>query len=147
MAEILTARCLCGGLRCEITTPSAASAHCHCTYCRRAHGAAFVTWLVVPEAQFRIAAGEELLQWYQSSEPSRRGFCATCGTTMLFASKLNPGEMHVAQALIEGDADRDPEIHCFPEQRMDWVKLDEGLPSVTAENELLLHYKKVPAAE
>ena len=65
---------------------------------------------------------------------------------MLFASKLNPGEMHVAQALIEGNADHEPELHCFPEQRVDWVKFDDSLPSVTADSEALAHYKKVPPA-
>ena len=36
--------CLCGSVRFSASLPSKWVAHCHCTYCRRAHGAPFVTW-------------------------------------------------------------------------------------------------------
>ena len=52
--------CLCGAVRFEITLPSKWCAHCHCSMCRRAHGAGVVTWFGVPEDRFRITAGEEL---------------------------------------------------------------------------------------
>lgn len=37
-------RCACGRVRFVARFPSRFNAHCHCESCRRAHGAAFVTW-------------------------------------------------------------------------------------------------------
>ena len=48
--------CLCGGVRFELTPPSRFCAHCLCQNCRRAHGAAFVTWAGFPDGQWRILA-------------------------------------------------------------------------------------------
>ena len=35
--------CLCGDVRFTVDWPSKWIAHCHCSMCRRAHGAAYVT--------------------------------------------------------------------------------------------------------
>ncbi|MGH8286041.1 MAG: GFA family protein, partial [Steroidobacteraceae bacterium] len=35
--------CLCGGVRFEIDGPVGRASHCHCSMCRKAHGAAFGT--------------------------------------------------------------------------------------------------------
>ena len=43
-----TGRCHCGGVRFVARFPSRFVAHCHCESCRRAHGAAFVTWAGFP---------------------------------------------------------------------------------------------------
>lgn len=43
-------RCLCGALQFSVRFPTKWVAHCHCTMCRRAHGAAFVTWFEVNDA-------------------------------------------------------------------------------------------------
>ena len=147
MPETIHMRCLCGAVRCEITPPTKGAAHCHCAYCRRAHGAAFVTWVIVPAEQFRIAAGRELLRWYDSSEQSRRAFCCTCGSSMLFESKLCPGEVHVARALIDGEVDQEPAFHCFVESRVSWARLDDDLTELSADSPVLAHYKKVRPAE
>ena len=50
--------CLCGEVAFEVTPPAKFCIHCHCTMCRRANGAAFVTWVVMPEARVRMVAGE-----------------------------------------------------------------------------------------
>ena len=39
------AQCLCGDISPQATLPSKWVAHCHCSLCRRAHGAALVTWV------------------------------------------------------------------------------------------------------
>ena len=38
-------RCLCGEVRFAIGAPTLFFAHCHCRWCREAHGAAFVSWV------------------------------------------------------------------------------------------------------
>ena len=45
--------CLCGAVRFSLELPSKWCAHCHCSMCRRAHGAGYVTW---GQVQAAIAA-------------------------------------------------------------------------------------------
>lgn len=121
----MTGGCLCGAVRFEIDPPSLFCAHCHCEWCRRAHGAAFVTWLGAAEARFRVTGD---VRWYRSSPQSERGFCPTCGTTMLFRSTAAPGEVHVARACVADPVDREPGSHVFDDARVPWITLGDALP-------------------
>jgi uncharacterized glyoxalase superfamily protein PhnB len=142
----MRATCLCGGVECELLPPIQAYGHCHCEYCRKAHGAAFVTWVVLRSEQVRVREGEHLLVWYRSSNASRRAFCGVCGSSMLFRSELCPGETHVARALIDGEIDAPPEAHCFPEQRVKWVALADELPQLSSDSAALAKYRAVAPA-
>ena len=79
MTELTLIRggCLCGAVTFEVTPPTKWCAHCHCTMCRRAHGAAVVTWFGAPSQNFRLVSGAEL-KWHRSSAGARRGFCGRC---------------------------------------------------------------------
>lgn len=135
--------CLCGAVRFFATGPSLFCGHCHCRFCRQAHGAAFVTWVGFPQAAVSITAENDALHWYASSHESRRGSCARCGSMVFFESTVTPGETHVARACIPGAIDRRPEFHTFIDQKVDWVTLDDGLPALTSEDPLLAGFKNV----
>lgn len=143
---VLTGGCLCGAVRYEAGPPTLFFAHCHCGYCRRAHGAAFVTWVGVAESRFRVTSGEDRLRWHASSPQSRRGFCTNCGTTLFFASTLCPGEVHVTRASCDGPLDREPELHCFWDQRVDWAVVGDPLPRYDSLHQGLAKYRAVPPA-
>jgi len=125
---MVTGECLCGAVRFEVTLPSKWVAHCHCSMCRRAHGAAFVTWLGVPREQFRIVAGDDVLVRYRSSAPATRSFCGRCGSPLLFESERWPTEVHIARASIAGAIDREPAAHVFYSDRADWLAHHDELP-------------------
>ena len=57
--------CLCGGVRYEIHGKLSGVLNCHCSMCRKAHGAAFRTRAAVRVADFRWLSGEELLTHYE----------------------------------------------------------------------------------
>lgn len=124
----VTGSCLCGAVRFRASLPSKWVAHCHCTYCRRAHGAAFVTWAGFAASQFALAPRSQPPRWYESSPGARRASCPTCGTPMFFESTRWPGEVHVARALIDGPLDREPSAHVFYETHVPWVSVDDALP-------------------
>jgi hypothetical protein len=113
--------CLCGQVRFAITPPTKWCAHCHCTMCRRAHGAAFVTWIGVPEQQFEFIAGRDAVQWFASSPEARRGHCRHCGSPLFFRSARWPGEIHVVRANVPGEIDRRPDQHVHTDTRVDWL--------------------------
>ena len=136
-------QCLCGAVRFAITPPSLFCVHCHCRFCRAAHGAGFVTWVGAHEDRFAYLAGKDLVHWYQSSPQSRRGFCSVCGTTMFYVSTLSPGEVHVARALISGDIDRAPQAHVFFDHRPPWIECADDLPKIDSSSPRLEKYKAV----
>ena len=75
---MLRGSCLRGGVRYEISGPLRGVLNCHCSMCRKAHGAAFRTRASVKAADFRWVQGEELITYYESSPGNHRGFCRVC---------------------------------------------------------------------
>jgi hypothetical protein len=136
-------QCQCGVIRFKITPPTLFCAHCHCRYCRQAHGAAFVTWVGVGEGQLDLEQGEQQLTWFASSRQSRRGFCSCCGSTLFFESTLAPGEIHIARASIDGDIDRNPQVHAFCDHQVDWFTISDGLPRLDSSSDSLVKYRQV----
>ena len=113
--------CLCGSVRFRIRFPTLWSAHCHCTLCRRAHGAGFVTWVGAHEDRFELLT-DRTLRWYGSSPDAERGFCTRCGSTLLFRSLQWPGEIHVTVANVNDPLDREPDKHVFTNTRVHWIR-------------------------
>ncbi len=124
---VLSGGCLCGAVRFEVTPPTKWCAHCHCSLCRRAHGAAFVTWFGVERPQFAVTSGDGQIAWYQSSATARRGFCARCGSTLFFEGERWPTEIHIALAHMDGPIDRAPTAHVFYDSHVSWFEPGDGL--------------------
>ena len=124
---IVRGGCLCGAVRFEITPPTKWCAHCHCSLCRRAHGAAFVTWFGVERSQFTLLSDAAIVSWYRSTSPARRGFCPHCGSTLFFESDRWPGEIHIALAHMEGAIDREPAVHVFYDSHVSWFEVGDDL--------------------
>ena len=114
-------RCHCGRVRFVATFPSRFCAHCHCESCRRAHGAAFVTWVGFPSAQVRVIEGAADLATHESSPQTYRRFCRHCGTKLFFESARWPGETHVVLAAFDEPVDRAPSVHAFYAEHAGWL--------------------------
>ena len=127
--DVIPGACACGAVRFEIERPTNWCAHCHCGMCRRAHGAPYVTWVSVAEAQLRLTAGDAEIGRRESSPGASRWFCRACGSPFLFRSTRWPGEVHIARALLPDDEDLPVQVHGFTADRAPWVALpDDGLP-------------------
>ncbi len=135
-AERVSGGCLCGAVRFEIEFPTITCGHCHCSMCRRAHGAGFVTWIIAERQRWRMLAGEERLVRYRSSDHGTRSFCGTCGSTLFFESTSRPDQVDVVLASVEGKIDRDPELHVYFDDRAEWVHVADGLPRLGGETGL-----------
>lgn len=124
----LAGRCLCGDVRFELRLPSRFACHCHCENCRRAHGAAFVTWAGFPSAQLRFTSGADQLRDYLTDTQATRSFCARCGSTLFYRSPRWPEEVHVAVASLEGELDRAPAGHVYADRAPSWCPISDELP-------------------
>lgn len=121
MSGAARGRCHCGAVRFVARFPSRFNAHCHCESCRRAHGAAFVTWVGFPSAQVEIEQGASLLKAHESSPGTQRSFCTHCGTKLFFSSQRWPGETHVTLAAFDEPVDREPSGHAFANEHVAWL--------------------------
>jgi len=127
---IVTGSCLCGEVAFEVTLPTSVCAHCHCSQCRRAHGAAFVTWFTLPRSQWRMTAGSDQLRRYRSSEHATRSFCGRCGSSLFFETERDPDRVDIVLANLHADLDRPPQLHIHVDDRVPWVELADSLPRV-----------------
>ena len=60
--------CLCGSIRYAIDRRHLNALHCYCSMCRKAHGAAFATFVTIPKAQFHWISGEDDLVVYRGED-------------------------------------------------------------------------------
>ena len=122
-------QCQCGAVTFELQLPSKWLAHCHCSMCRHAHGAGYVTWLGMPSERCVVDDSEAQLRWFSSSAEAERGFCGRCGSPLFFRSSRWPGELHVAFAQVRDPVDRNPQAHVFWDSHVAWaLPADDGLP-------------------
>ena len=120
-------RCLCGALRYQIDGPFVDMVHCHCSMCRKHHGAPFATWAVAPLSGFRWIGDTATLASYQSSAKGHREFCSVCGSV---APLLDEGiGLAIAPAgNLEGDPGIRPTKHMFVASKAAWYAISDALP-------------------
>src|SRR5687768_16643855 len=120
-------RCLCGALRFEADPPFQFMVNCHCSMCRKHHGAAFATFIAVPPAKFRWISGEANVGVYASSDNAARAFCRVCGSV---APHLLPamGQIIIPAANLQGELGVTPQLHIFAGSRAPWHESTDELP-------------------
>lgn len=122
----MTGGCLCGTIRYRIDAEPRLVSHCHCSLCRRAGGAAFVTWLTVRQEAFALTQGA--LQRRASSDHGWRAFCATCGSQVASGSSRYPRYVEVTAGTLDEPGKVRPERHVYWPDRLPWVAAEDGLP-------------------
>jgi hypothetical protein len=119
--------CLCGTVSYEFAGPFIAMSNCHCSMCRKHHGAAFATFAIAPIDGFRWLSGEAAIGRYRSSEQGQRLFCTTCGSV---APTLMP-ELKCAIAPagnLKSDPGVRPKDHMFAASKAPWYTItDDGV--------------------
>ena len=126
-AEQVQGGCLCGAVRFTVTFPTVFCGHCHCSMCRRNHGAAYVTWFAVLRSQLSIDAGSDRLTRYQSSSHGSRSFCSRCGSSLFCVSTHLPDLVDIPLASMDGPIDRIPESHIYFDDRAPWTIIGDNL--------------------
>jgi hypothetical protein len=124
-------QCLCGGIKYQVDYIEARVGHCHCSMCRKFHGAAFATIGEATKANFRWLEGADLLQSYVAHNGSTRQFCKVCGSSMTFAPANDKGELvEFALGTLDGDVDISPDAHIFVDSKASWFEITDKLPQL-----------------
>ena len=142
---VYSGACQCGAISFETKGTALFCSHCHCNYCRKSHGSAFVTWVGYLQERVTISVHEQAsLSWFESSAFSQRGFCNRCGSRLFFKSSLCKGELHIARACFNEEIDTLPEQHDFFDQTQGWARPDADIPKVLSSDDSLARYKDIP---
>jgi hypothetical protein len=119
--------CLCGTLKYEIDGPFTMMMNCHCSMCRKHHGAPFATFAAAPAAGFRWLSGEDAVASYESSPGSKRSFCKVCGSVAPLVMK-EAGLAIVAAGTLDSDPGIRPTAHMFVGSKAPWYTIPDSLP-------------------
>jgi len=125
---MLRGSCLCGGVRYEISGPLSYPLNCHCSMCRKAHGAAFRSRARVKADDFRWTQGAELVTYYESSPGNHRGFCRVCGSPLLSRFDHDPKFYGLPLGALDDDPGIKPGFHVFVAYKAPWYDITDELP-------------------
>jgi len=121
--------CLCGVVRFEIDAFLPQAAHCHCSMCRKFHGAAYATIASVVRANFHWVAGVDALTRFTAANGTTRTFCRHCGSSLTFFSPRAPAEeIEIALGTMDVDVPVEPSAHIFVGSAANWTVFNDGLP-------------------
>ena len=129
----LAGGCLCGAVRYRLTEPPAKGAYCHCRLCQKSYGGLYMAALQFDLASFSYTKGRPKL--FRSSNLAQRGFCADCGSPLIFLFD-NDIEIWVLLGSLDRpadwpftkDADWGPVVHTQIDSKVPWHVISDDLP-------------------
>lgn len=129
----LTGQCLCGAVKYEVDQIEPQMGHCHCSMCRKFHGAAFATYGEADIENFRWIQGEACLKDFIAENGTRRRFCTNCGSSMTFAPTTDDQTVvEFALGTLDGDIELRPDVHIFVSSKANWLEISDELPQFEA---------------
>jgi hypothetical protein len=121
--------CQCGAVRYRVSAAASEIYHCHCSLCRKLHGAVFATWAVVPRGGLEVIEGA--LATFESSPGVRRRFCGGCGCHLFCEIDSDPNFDWFTPATLDGGAHpghgSEREQHIFVGSKVQWWEIRDGL--------------------
>ena len=124
MTQPYRGSCLCGGIRFEVDSFEPRTGNCHCSMCRKFHGAAFAT---IAEAK------RENFRWTAASNGTTRRFCSNCGSSLTFASPRQDTQLvEISLGCFDDEVPVRPDAHIFVASGAAWARPDDDLPQYEA---------------
>jgi hypothetical protein len=121
-------KCLCGAIQLEIGFPARWAWHDHSASSRKAHGAAYATYVGCWRSRVRVTKGSSLIGKYEEPETKRvRSFCTRCGTPVMYERPHAPQMINIPRAILEGRTGREPLYHIRIDELQDWTYTGEKL--------------------
>ncbi|HDZ54889.1 MAG TPA: GFA family protein [Pseudomonas xinjiangensis] len=118
--------CLCGKLRYVVGSEPASAGLCHCRLCQRSSGAPVMAWMTVSTEHFEYTEGAPSI--FHSSRHAQREYCPACGTQIAFRSRDTLNSLDVTLNSLDDSSLIKPQYHIWTASKVDWLKLDDGLP-------------------
>ncbi|MGE7955157.1 GFA family protein [Pseudomonas sp. NPDC089530] len=130
MTDTFQGSCLCGAVQYRITSRPKALSHCHCSQCRKSHGAAFASYGSVLRSDLHIDQGADSLKSYPSSESVLRQFCGQCGSSLFWSR--NQGEhadwISIALGTLDTPFTAEKQKHIQVASKASWYEIEDQWP-------------------
>jgi hypothetical protein len=136
--------CLCGRIRYEAEVFLKHGYICHCTLCQKSTGQPAELSVLIKPGTLKYLKAEP--KYYATSEIGKRGFCAECGSRLVW--QATDPEQDWTTNLSIGCLD-DPSVarmtcHVYADTQLPWYTLCEDLPKFTeSEAEAMLKFIKL----
>jgi hypothetical protein len=118
-------KCLCGEVQYSVDSIESQIGHCHCSMCRKFHGAAFATFGEANVECFHWLAGEQFLKTYQAPNGTRRTFCSECGSSLIFQPSNDLGlVVEFTLGTLDSDIPHKPDAHIFLDSKACWYDIE-----------------------
>ncbi len=130
---MIKGKCECGKVRFEIDGEIEDFSHCHCSQCRRMHGAAFGTFAGVKIENFRYTSPTDTVTAYESAPSNKRYFCNVCGSNILGHLVSDPERYYVAMGVIDGNPEHPEEYHIWVGSKAPWYTISGDAPQYEEE--------------
>jgi hypothetical protein len=124
----MTADCLCGGIRIEISGKLGPVVYCHCSRCQKATGTAFAANADVRRKYWTFVSGADLIREFESSPGVFRAFCGRCGSPVYSRRTATPDALRLRLGLLNGDPERRALAHFWVGSKAAWFAITDDLP-------------------
>ena len=118
--------CLCGQVSWRVDARLDRLSHCHCSMCRKAHGAPFATFAAAKPSKLAWLSGVNDISHYQASAALTRSFCSHCGSSV----PLAVGEQYVGIPVgcMDSELAVTTQEHIFVGSQAPWHRIEDELP-------------------
>ena len=120
--------CLCGAIEYEVEPIPEKIFNCHCSQCRKSHGAAFATQAFAKGETLKFLKGEESLKEY-SGHGGVRAFCSNCGSRLMNYAPDKSLYLSVALSCVDSPYEGAPIAHANVDFKAPWHSPSENIPS------------------
>lgn len=128
MTKAYKGSCLCGEVQFSVIGFSSQVANCHCTMCRKFHGAAFGTLVSVQDLKW--LSGKPLLKEFVASNGTTRTFCRQCGSSLGFRVKdASLEQIELAIALFDDYIPVVVDAQIYTDFKANWCELQDDFPT------------------
>lgn len=138
-ATKVTGGCLCGRVRYEADVFLENGYICHCTICQRSTGQPAELTVLIKAGTLRYTQGEP--KYYISSPDGKRGFCAQCGSRLVWQALRAEDDWltNVTVGTLDRPQDARMSRHIYADTQLPWYEVFEGLPKLKgADAEVLI---------
>jgi hypothetical protein len=124
MQEFHEGGCLCGSVRYRVSDEPRGTVVCHCTFCQRSTGSAFLTEAAFLKYQVQIQGGQISTYDHKSDETGRvltLQFCPTCGTKIGMLMEWFPEVQMIFTGTLDNPNWLDMQRHIFTQSAVKWL--------------------------
>ncbi len=132
-SEKVTGGCFCGAVRYEARVYLADAYYCHCRMCQKSSGAPAEIAVFVEPGSLAFTKGKP--KFYQTSHFGERGFCADCGSRLIWKciGDAHPEYTNLSVGCLDAPERVAPASHQCVESQLPWYRFDDGLPRLRSE--------------